>query len=1175
MRKFNQASSSKLFLSLLISFQIGLQPLIAQAGVPSLPLASASTQNKELNELDPIWQQFAEAEPTSDFKLSFLATDPAIDQDPYFMRSQNWVTTKNSSAQVSFLKTAGRLEISIPQAPRSLVLNLPLSPIQSTEDFIFLSLDESSDIFKKAAGKNAIAGEGIFFLSRADLAEQSLNGKPAPIFFFPLAGSGWTGKLSSLEMPQIDTIVIANKTESVPLELRDVETVMKAQQINLMMASALSAKNRGAVTNEMYPAAGMTAAFGLFFTGLDLQMPEKSMWSTQQVESYYLENKWYSPLVKKFSNWLPLAVKPAQAFVLPPALIARLVFVGTVLTGMLAASIVIKYAPLIKKYKNIKYAPGIILQKTKEVLNSEAPAKTLMKNTGNEIKGIFDNFAAVTSTAAQVASVTFANSLELFLDRFAPTMAAAEHSLIRRFLNNTFYFSRNSMRNVPVNSRTFVLGALVMGGVDTAMVGVQYAVAVPMIAQVASSHLGPDMQARINETFDPLNPNTKQIALQDTVRNGIAYIQVGASNYSMEAKAQVIDSVTKEVEDEMKSRGLDPAAPQNQLEKQNKIDEKINRTMKQKGLPDKSQFLFDASTAFSAIPKALGYNTPEAMQAEESFILERRFGLSKNALDKAIQVANEWIKNDSSETARESLALLEETARSMSFLKNGLTKGKEGLQQARAARQQLTILSYEGSIDYAIKYIPETWSKKYSSESAQAASLMFRQALYSYLSAEGDELLFANKKNMEKYGEDAKRFAFAELKKAHPEVSDISQISSELQFELKLRTQVAINNLARVEMTKNKAEAYAPPKLDWLARRKQARALKETDLLMTKFLKSEAANKFSDEQLAVYKQKIFRDALARQIGLYIEDREVAEAQGRERYVKMLDIVDQKAQESTANEIKSNPNMARYFEKLTEAEKVKMQMMMYANNYFQNYKEATTELEMVLPTDAAQPGRFQKLRQTEIVRNSTFLTKSLRTLEAFGDDQSMKLGWGGALTRNIPLAGDLFSSHKRMLKTILPALSVSYAWNFFAWQVHIPYATWMILAMTSAATISTPSMWLNRVFRLNGMKAMDSVMSKIAYSLPYAWVTFAGMFPIMLFSGDVSVLFSDYIRTPALSLLEQVKIKDWIIGALGLGLITQKVKEKFKSDFSGKAQESKALLVKKTSGTGLRCAPLFQ
>jgi hypothetical protein len=1163
MQKFDQASSSKLFLSLLISFQLGLQPLMAQAGTLLQPRAAATTQNKELNELDSIWQQFAEAEPTSDFKLSFSATDPAIDQDPYFMRAQKWVNSKNSSAKISFLKTTDHLEISIPQTQRLLILNLPLSPIQSTEEFIFLSLDNSSDLFKKAAGKNSVAGEGIFFLSRADLAEQSLNGKPAPIFFFPLAGSGWTGPLSSLEMPQIDALVIANKTESVSLELRDVETVMKAQQINLMMASALSAKNRAAVTNEMYPAAGMTAAFGLFFTGLDLQMPEKSMWSTQQVKSYYLENKWYSPLVKKISNWLPLAVKPALAFVLPPPLIARLVFVGSVLTGMLAASIVIKYAH-----------PGV-RQKIQNLRASQDPIKNPVKLVGREIKETFDVFASVTSTASQVASVTFANSLELFLDRFAPTVAAAEHSLIRRFLNNTFYFSRNSVRNVPVNSRTFVLGALVMGGVDTAMVGVQYAVAVPMIAQAASSHLGPDMQARINETFDPLNPNTKQIALQDTIRNGVAYIQMGASSYSMEAKAQVIDSVTKEVEDEMKSRGLDPAAPQNQLEKQNKIDEKINLTMKQKGLPDKSQFLFDASTAFSALPKALGYKTPEALQAEESFILERRFGLSKNALDKAIQVANEWIKNDSSETARESLALLEETARSMSFLKNGLTKGQEGLQQARAARQQLTILSYEGSIDYAVKYIPETWSKKYSSESAQAASLMFRQALYSYLSAEGDELLFANKKNMEKYGEDAKLFAFAELKKAHLEVTDINELSSELQFELKLRTQVAINNLARAEASKNKAEAYAPAKLDWLARRKQARALKETDLQMTEFLKSEAANKFSDEQLALHKQRIFRDSLARQIGLYIEDRDVAEAQGREDYVKMLDLVDQKAQDSTANEIKSNPNMARYFEKLTEVEKVKMQMMIYANNYFQNYKEATTEVEMVKPTDAAQPGRFQKLRQTEIVRNSAFLTKSLRTLEAFGDDQSMKLGWGGALARNVPLASDLFSSHKRMLKTILPALSVSYAWNFFAWQVHIPYATWVMLAMTSAATISTPSMWLNRVFRLNGMKAMDSVMSKIAYSLPYAWVTFAGMFPIMLFSGDVNVFFSDSIRNPVLSLLERVEMKDWIIGALGLGLITQKVKEKFKSDFNGKAQESKALLVKKTSGTGLRCTALFQ
>ncbi len=1144
MQNLVKSTQARLVLSLLISFQIGFQPLLASAESSPASTSDLVTENSVKKDLDPIWQQFIEAKPT-DFKLSYAFNDPAIDQDPYFMRAQNWNSLQNKMASLTFKKTSKNLEIILPDSQKSLILNLPLTPIQATEEFIFLSLDTSSDLFQKAAGKNMKAGEGIFFLSRADLAQQSADGKPAPIFFFPLAGSGWTGTLSSLHLPQIDSIVIANKTESVAIELRDIETVMKAQQINLLMAQALSAKNSRELTKEMYPHPGMTAAFGLFFTGIDLQDLHKSMWPDLQSQAHLDQSSWFLPLlipfVKKVSSWFPFAIKPAQAFVLPPELIARMVFVGSVLTGMLAASVVIKYAH-----------PGV-RKKLKSLRSVEYSVKNPIKFAGQEIKETFDVFAAVTSTAAQVASVTFANSLELFLDRFMPTVAAADHTLVRRFLNNTFYFSRNSMKNVPVNSRTFVLGALVMGSVDTSMVAVQYEVAVPWMAQAIAPHVGEDMQARIEHTFDPMNPNSKQITLQDTIRNGIAYLQVGASSYSVEAKAQAIENVTKEVEAEMKSRGVNPDNPENQLEKENKINQKINIIMKQKGLPDQSQFQFDASTLFSKIPKTLGYRTPEALQTGESFILERRFGLSKNALDKAILVANEWVKNDPSETSRDALALLEETSRAMSFLKNGLQKGREGLAQARAARQQLTILSYEGSVDYAIKYIPETWSRKYSAQATQTASLLFRQSLYSFLSAEGDQLLFANKNNLEKYGELAKNQALIELKKSYPEKLDWSQLSSELKFELKLRTQIEINRLARAEAVKQKANDFKPVNLDWLARRQQQQAQKITDIQMTEYLKSEVGSKADDSHLESLKQKFFREALAKQIGLHIEDQDVARSQGREDYVKMLDVVHQKAEESTISEIKNNANMSAYFEKLSDLEKAKMQMFLYANNYFQAYKEATTELEMVAPTDSAQPGRFQKLRQTEVVRNSRYLTRTLRTLEAFGDDQSMKLGWAGMLNRNIPLASDLIASHKRLMKTFLSTVTVTYAWNFFAWQIHIPYSAFLLFAVSTAATISTPSMWLNRVFRLNGMKAMDSVGSKIAYSLPYAWVTFAGMFPILLFSGDVSAIFSDYIRTPVLSILERIEVKDWLIGALSFSMIAKAIKSKTQPDFTGQAK----------------------
>lgn len=1112
-------------------------------------------------DIDPIWQKFVQS-PAPDFKLQFDPKDPAIDQDPFFLRSQRWSEVSVQSNNYTYRKVAQGLEITVPDTKKSLVVNVPLNPIQATEDFLFFSIDKSSDLFQKAKGSDTLAGEGVFFINRAEISGSSAENRPVPLYFFPLSGQGWTGQLSSLQIPQSEMIVISNSEESVAIELVDVETIMKAQQINLVMANAVTARNQGFIDKNLLPAPGMTAAFGMFFTGIDLLRPQKSMWPQSSYSQNEIQNKWFNPLLRKFSNLAPLMMGTARAAVLPPELISRLVFVGSILTGMLVASVAIKYAH-----------PGV-RKKIQSLRANQDPIRNPIKLVGREIKETFDVFAAITATSAQLSSVTFANALELFLDRFMPTLASSEHGLIRRFLQNTFYFSRNSMRNVPVNSRTFVLGALVMGSVDTAMVAVQYHVAVPMIAQAVSPHVGESMQNRINETFDPNNPNTKQIALQDTVRNGIAYIQTGASSYSMEARAQVIEAVTKDVENEMKTRGLDPADPKNQTEKQNRIEEKINITMKQKGLPDQSFFLFDANTAFSKIPKALGYDKPEDMQAKESFVLQSRFGLSHNALSKAIQVATEWVKNDSSTTSREALALLEETERSMSFLKNGLKHGKEGLLRAREIRQQLTILSYEGSVEYAVKYIPEAWSKKYSPAAAQVASLIFRQALYSYLSSEGDSLLFANDKNVEKFGDEAKKLALEDLKKSRPEITNWETLDSELSFELKLRTQIEINNLARAEASRIKADKYTPPKQDWMTRRKQKKALAETELAMQSYLKTAQGQNATEKDLADKKSIYFRNSLARQIGLHIEDPEVAAAQGREDYVKMLNYAEAKAVETTTSETTSNPEIARYLEKLSPIEKSKMQLFMYANNFFQSYKEATTELEMVKPTDPAQPGRFQRLRQTEIVRNSQFLTRTLRAFESFGDDQSMKLSLMGSLSRSVPLFSDLLSTHKRTMKTILPALSVSYLWSYYAWQVHMPFSAWMLLVVTAAATISTPSQWLNRGFRLNGLKAMDSVISKVAYSIPYAWVTFAGMFPIMLFSGDVSVFFSDYIRTPIMSVIGQVELKDWLIGALGLGLITSKLKGSKKPDYSENAKNVNELVKPIRTGSALKCSALF-
>lgn len=1100
----------KSVLSLLIAAQIIAAPLLAHAdqGV----VTPAPSADDLYGDTDPLWQEFQQAKPTSDFKFAFDAKDPAIDQDPFFLRSQSWVR-KTQSKDLGYIRTAKDITIELPEAEEALRLELPLVPIQATDDYVFFSLDKSSDLFAKAAGPGEAAGEGLFFISRHELNKD----KPTQVYFYPFAGTGWTGPLDSVELAQTNALVVANEKESVALDLEDVETVMKAEQLNLLMAVTMTSKNRDDVVAT--PARGSTGAFGMFFTGLDLEQPSKSLWAAAPHGAT-------DRLIAKLGDIVHRYFPVERADALDPVIASRLLYVGTALTGMMFASIVIKNKnPMVRK----------------ELDKRLTPQTSRFGAFKQEVRETLDVFSAVTTTSAQLPSITFANSLELFLDRFAPTLAASDHTLVRRFLKNTFYFSRNAIENTPVNAKTFALGALLMGGVDSACVAIQYIWAVPTIAAIASKHVVGALRDRINTTFDPNNAQTKTIALQDIVRTFLAWLLSGASSYSSEARTQQIEQIEKEVDSNLRARGIDPADPSHQTERRHAVEERMNVVLKQKGLPDADQFLFDANTVFSQLPKSLGFKAPQGLATAETFVLQKRFGLSKNAVNRSLAAAKAWAAQESSPLAAEVVAILQETAGNMDTLRAGLKDGRKGVLMSRLVHKELTLLSYEGAVSIVTKHVPLLWRRHYSPEAAQAASVIFRQALFSYLRKEGDALVIANKKQMDEFGTRAREIAREQLLADHP---GTKTLTSAMEYELKLRTQIEITKLVEAKETEKAASDYQPPKLDWLARRQQARAIRNAEERLDQYLNSPAGYDATDEDVQTMRNNFVRDAFAREVGLHLDSA------SRPEYVAMMAKVDQKTTDGLKAQIAGDPKLETYLATLSEPEKAKALSVMYANDFLANYKEATTEQEMVKPLDVAQPGRLQALRRTQIFRSSSFLTRAARTFEAFGDDQNLKLGWYGRIARNIPLANDLISTHRRALKTILSSMTINYAWNYYVWHVHMPYSAWMIFAVGAASTISTPSQWLNRVFRVNGLKPMNAPISKLKFALAYSWVTFAGMFPVLMYQKDASVWFSDYITAPIMSVMDHVDPKMMFAAlAVGAGAVAIKKVTK-KLEFSG-------------------------
>ena len=102
------------------------------------------------------------------------------------------------------------------------------------------------------------------------------------------------------------------------------------------------------------------------------------------------------------------------------------------------------------------------------------------------------------TTIVKMIPINAINVIEYYLDQGLTSIAAPRNSRIRKFFDKTFGFSRGTMANLAVNSKTWFLGSIVMGAVDTALVVVQLIHLNPLIikAWFADTQAGQAMMAQ-------------------------------------------------------------------------------------------------------------------------------------------------------------------------------------------------------------------------------------------------------------------------------------------------------------------------------------------------------------------------------------------------------------------------------------------------------------------------------------------------------------------------------------------------------------------------------------------------------------------------------------------------------------------------------------------------------
>ncbi len=674
-------------------------------------------------------------------ELGMASNDPAIDTDPFYLRSQAWSAGDKSASPSG--NTFGNA-MYLPVTKKTWTINRDISPILETDEyFIFAANSGFTEFADKVSDlKGEAAGEGMFFASREEVLAASLENRAAPIYFFPLPGSGWTGGVSAADFPQIDSIIVHNRDgDTFPIQNQDIELAHKAGRLNNMLAITFSLKKgdlaQNPSLNSVVVKPGMTAGFGSVFVGIDLKNPADSLLETADITKQ--RNSLYYQAFELLKQ--SVGSEKANAMdlsAIDPKLQKKLLKVAAVLGIVIVVSIAVKYS----KYRDFFKA------KADREAALGKPRDTSFKKIFGEVRDSVDTYAHSLTLMGQFAGVWFANAIEFTGDRFAPGIMAGKNTLARKFLDKNVYFVRRTYTRTPVNAWSWFMGTIVLGGIDTAFVAYQTYEVIPHIGEMIGNTV-PPLKDIATDAFAPGNEKTSIMATNALLWNVAGYATQGAAQFSQELQSQLEDRIRNEVKNELKAKGIDPSDSKNNSTVNEAVDARMEVEMAKMGLPGKDSFMFDAGTFYAGTMALLfGYDVPASAlktnfgKSKENYLGVSRPGLVISSVKKAIadlENKNSILPN---QNASQALTILKRTYKHMSWLHNyvlnprnlvaEILDQKKGFNplfaNLRNVRREMMALTYEGGQSLIADILPLSWQGS-SLEAQIEAGNAFRAAL--------------------------------------------------------------------------------------------------------------------------------------------------------------------------------------------------------------------------------------------------------------------------------------------------------------------------------------------------------------------------------------------------------------------------------------------------------------
>lgn len=1072
--------------------------------------------------------------------LGIAPSDPSVDDDPFFLRSQKWGELKHAPAtdteavetanapEVAFDADAKGFRVWLAGTQKIWQVAAPLHPVYFTGEYLVLAANDPAYFEKNIS--DGLAGEGVFLISYNELLAGSFESDRIPIYFFPLPGGNWAGKIRVESFPSQElTVVVDSKGETIPLQNTDIETVVSAAKLNLMFAMGAAlhslAKNNKTLedTKGVTPPRGSTAGFGMLFTGFNLDYPAHNRIPHLKATTGWIKN------VEQMIGYLtirsahaageeakpqPAASEeedkpgPSQASIDATAnLIDNLMRVGVVLVVCATAAVVLKYT-VYRRHFNERYGNEV-----------RGGAFT---RAGRQLRGVGDVFAHNLTLLSNIAPVWFGNGVEFIIDRHFPQLGAAENSLVRRFLNKTVYFSRNAGSNLAVNYWTLIQGTFVLGGIDVLMVAGQYYIVTPELAHFVKGQV-PALESRIDNAFKLDNPDTEIYKRNRVIDNVAGYLTTGASTLSVDLRSQLVAQLEPEVDAEMRREGLDPHGPNNQTIRKERLEKRLLEIGKKLGLPGQEDFLFDAASLWGHVMGVFGYTHPDQLTGEARgppLIGEMRPGLLSPALNNALKEAERrLLEHPSDPSLSDAVKILRATSRDASklwaFLRYPLRvfmanlQGRLGVgselvdlvKTLRRARQSLLVLTREGDIKAELSDLPGGWLKLAGEPGARIAGELVRRSFFSLLTGERSALTGPtdaqrNEYRVERAGVEAA--ALVEMRARYPQENAELRLRSPEEADTLLRQtrrgelEMLVDFASRERMSTTVAEmvTYEPPAKGWYRigqeRRAKNRSQKKYILEHRKIFDAEAA---TPAEITTWNET-YAAEMMRAVGVYPDYS--AEEGLRER-------VESSARRTTETQ-KNEPYIKRFLDTLTAQRRVDFEASLYAENVTKAYIEITTASTSIPAISPAMPGRLQWLRQTRMVRGSTVLTRLCRTYESMMPEVAHRAGLTAAVQRNVPVVYDFVMGNMRVYRGAVTGAIAVYWFNYGVWGFGLPAKLWM-LQVFSAFMIATPSQVLTRFFRMQGWQPMGKIRSMALYAFIYSWATFGGQFPALTFRAD--------------------------------------------------------------------------